>query len=64
MLDSVTPLLAATKGRVSEPGDAGAPVLDDNGKLVAMGYLRSEHASQLLRLKWLFDENDKLKLAQ
>lgn len=55
--------LAETPERVSKPGDAGTPVVDADGNLVAMGYLGKESGSMFLPLKWVFDEA-KLKLAQ
>jgi len=50
-----------TDGRVTEPGDGGAPVLDANGDLIAMGYMGTEKESRLLSVNWVF-ERASLKL--
>lgn len=47
---------AVVDGRVSRPGDGGAPVIDAEGNLIAMGYLGTESGSQFLPVKWVFDE--------
>lgn len=54
--------LATTDKRVSRAGDGGAPVIDSDGNLVAMGYLGTKTASEFLPLKPIFDAA-KLKLA-
>jgi hypothetical protein len=60
-LTQLLPMFAVTD-RISNAGDAGAPVLNASGQLVAMGYFGNEKGSQFLLLKWLFDKSD-LKLA-
>ena len=45
--------------KITGPGDAGAPVLDLAGKLVAMGYAGSDKASYLVALDNLL-EREKL----
>jgi hypothetical protein len=45
--------------KITAPGDAGAPVLDSAGKLVAMGYAGSDKASYLVALDDLL-EREKL----
>jgi hypothetical protein len=45
-----------TEGRITQPGDGGAPVLNDAGDLIAMGYMGSEAESRLLSLKQVFDK--------
>jgi hypothetical protein len=42
-----------TDGRISAPGDGGAPVIDRAGHLFAMGYEGSEKESRFLSLEWL-----------
>jgi hypothetical protein len=43
-----------TEGRITEPGDGGAPVLNEDGDLIAMGYIGSEAESRLLSLDKVF----------
>lgn len=42
--------------RISEPGDGGAPVLDQAGRLVGMVYAGSQQVTGILPLAALFDE--------
>jgi hypothetical protein len=48
--------------KITQPGDAGAPIVDDRNRLVAMGYAGSEEASLLVPLQHLLDQ-EKLTLA-
>jgi hypothetical protein len=50
-----------TDQRVTGPGDGGAPVVDADGRLVAMAYAAGPNESRFLALDWLFAERD-LKL--
>jgi hypothetical protein len=50
-----------TDKRVTQPGDAGAPVVDTQGALIAMGYQGTGEASQLLTIDWVF-QRKKLEL--
>jgi hypothetical protein len=51
-----------TEGRVTSPGDGGAPVLNADKQLVAMAHSGNEKASEFLRLKNIFDSRG-LRLA-
>ena len=52
-----------TKARITEPGDAGAPVLNADGELIAMGYIGTAEESRLLSVDWVFQKAG-LKLVQ
>jgi hypothetical protein len=52
-----------TDARVTQPGDAGAPAVNANGELIAMGYRGTDKESQLLSVNWLFQEAG-IRLAQ
>jgi hypothetical protein len=54
---------AIVRPRVSASGDGGAPVVDSQGRLVAMAYAGTESESRFLALDWLFTQRQ-LKLAQ
>jgi hypothetical protein len=51
-----------TDGRVTENGDGGAPVLDENGALVGMGYIGTSSESRLLSVNWVVEQM-RIKLA-
>jgi len=61
IIQKVEEPFVVTDGRVTEPGDGGAPVLDANGDLIAMGYMGTEKESRLLSVNWVF-ERASLKL--
>jgi hypothetical protein len=54
--------LVKVGAKITQPGDAGAPVVDSAGRLVAMGYAADEKASYLVALHDLLAK-EKLKLA-
>jgi hypothetical protein len=62
VIQKVDGLFIVTDGRATEPGDGGAPVVDADGNLIAMGYSGTETDSRLLSLDWLFQQAG-LKLA-
>ncbi len=57
-----TSTFAIVEPRVTGAGDGGAPVLDEQGRLVAMAYAGSEKQDQFAALQWLFEQK-KLQLA-
>jgi hypothetical protein len=59
--DIVGPFMV-TDGRVTENGDGGAPVLDENGALVGMGYIGTSSESRLLSVNWVVEQM-RIKLA-
>ena len=50
--------------KVTEGGDGGAPVVDSQGRLVAMAYLASPERSYFLPLAWLWGPGSRYTLAR
>jgi predicted aconitase with swiveling domain len=49
-------LLVTVDSHITAPGDAGAPVLDERGNLVAMGHSVASNVSRFLSVNWVFDQ--------
>jgi hypothetical protein len=61
-VNSIDGLFATTES-ITRPGEAGAPLLDEAGKLVAIGHSSGYDGSKFLSVGWLFDQQ-RLMLAR